>query len=149
MNPTEETKTLPTEMQRWVKLARILAGVGVASALAVAPALTAYRSAAEEARSRAQNVKDKSEAGYQVTKEAMQALDKRIADLESSVRQLLGQQHPAARRGSRPRPITPPAPPVPAKALPNDLDKAKEQVYKGAAAAAVPARDGSTVNHER
>lgn len=133
MNLTEEAKTLPPEMQRWVRLLKIVAGILVGAVAAIAPSIAAYRSAAGEAQERAQVVKDKSEAGYQVTKDAMEALERRLAELERVTRQLAGQQHPPARRGSKPRAPAPPPPPAPRpRALPNDLDQAQRQVYRGA-----------------
>lgn len=137
MGVTEEAKTLPPEMQRWVKLARIGVGLIAGAVVTIGSAITTYRVAADEVKTRTQQVKDKAESGYQVTKEAVGDHDKRIAALEATVRQLSAQQHPAARRGSRPRPIAPPPPPAATKVLPPDLDKAQKQVYQGVAAATV------------
>jgi hypothetical protein len=145
MNLTEEAKTLPPEMQRWVRLARIAVGIIAGAVVTIGSAITTYRVAADEVKTRTQAVKDKSEAGYQVTKEAVADLDKRIAELERVVRQLAAQQHPPARRGSKPRALPPPPQPAPApKALPPDLDQAQRQVYKGAPLAPAPVMDGGT-----
>lgn len=134
MSVTEEAKTLPADMQRWVKLARIAVGLVVGGVVTIGSAITTYRIAADDSRLRTQQVKDKAESGYQVTKEAVGDHDKRIAALEATVRQLSAQQHPPARRGSRPRPITPVAPATPpSKSLPSDLDKAQKQVYQAVA----------------
>jgi hypothetical protein len=145
MSLSEEAKTLPADMQRWVKLARIAVGLIAGAVVTIGSAVTTYRVAAGDAQARTQQVKDKAESGYQVTKEAVGDHDKRIAALEATVRQLAQQQHPPARRGSKPRALPPPQPaPRPAKALPSDLDQAQRQVYKGAPAAPAPVVDGGS-----
>jgi hypothetical protein len=145
VNVTEEAKTLPPELQTWVRLARIGVGILAAAALAIAPAITAYRSAVGDAQVRTQQVKDKSEAGYQVTRPRLEALEREVAEQGRILRQLAGQQHPAARRGSKPRlpPAVPPPPAPPPKALPHDLDQAQRQVYAPAPPPPAPRGDAA------
>lgn len=134
--------------KRYIAGAKTAAAVIAVLVPVIIGAVTAYRVATADAQVRVQASKNKAEAGYQVTKEVVQTQEKRIAELEATVRLLVAQQHPAARRGSRPRPITPsPAPAVASRALPADLDKAEKQVYRGAAPA--PAVDAGAVSHER
>lgn len=115
----------------WVATAKVTAKVIGILASAIVAAVVSYRTAVGDFQARAQVVKDKSEAGYQVSRDALQAHDRRLAELELLVRRLAAQQHPDARRGSRPRPVSPPVvPATPApKALPRDLDQAQRQVY--------------------
>lgn len=130
--------------KRYVALAKTAAAmVGVVVPVIIG-AITAYRAAAAEAQLRVQATKDKAEAGYQLFLKDAEAKETRIRELEATVRQLAAQQHPPARRGSRPRPISPPPPPAAPKALPTDLDKAQKQIYQGGGGAAAPApRDAS------
>lgn len=125
MSPTDdELKTLPPEVQPWVRFAKVAVKIIAAAALAIGPAITAYRSAAGDAvaaassaaataAQRTQSTKNKAEAGYQVTRQAMEALERRVTDLERP------------KKGHRP--ASPPAPVRP-KSLPADLDKAERQV---------------------
>jgi hypothetical protein len=112
---------------------------------AILAVVGAYRNLADETRLRAQRlefrsqtetqrVKNESEAGYQLTRETVLAHDRRLAELEQFVRQLAG-QHPAARRGGRPRLPTPVTTPRP---LPGDLEKAERQISRAAAPAPPP-----------
>lgn len=127
LSPTDDDlKTLPPEVQPWVRFAKVAVKIIAAAALAIGPAITAYHSAAGDAATAAaaaaakaaqgtQATKNKAEAGYQVTRQAMEALEKRVTDLES-VR---------AKKGRKPAMAPKP------KALPPDLDKAERQVYRG------------------
>jgi hypothetical protein len=125
----------------WVATSKVAAKVIGILASAIVAAVVSYRTAVGDFQARAQTVKDKSEAGYQVSKDALQAHDKRLAELELLVRRLAAQQHPDARRGSRPRALPPaPAAPSPPKALPRDLDQAQRQVYAPAAPPPPPPR---------
>lgn len=116
---------------------------GVAGA-AIAAAVGAYRSAASESKDLGQAVKNKSEAGYQVTRHAYEALEARLAAVEAVQRRPV--ELPPARRGPRsaPRKLAPvPAAPRP-RALPTDLDKAERQIYPRAVPpAAAPSPDAA------
>lgn len=136
--PTDETKLIGEEGKKVVQRARawgqaLIIFVG-ALAAAIPVLVGAYRSAVEEARVRAQaaaaaakvetqQVKNESEAGYQVARPVLEEYDRRLRALE------LRDRAPAQRRSGRPRP----APPPPPKVLPPDLAQALRQVTKGAA----------------
>lgn len=136
MTPTDDAvKLLPEEEKRWFAraslLVKILTLVVPALAAVIGSGVLAYRSATDDAKVTTQAAKNKAEAGYQVTKEAMEALEGRVLQLEQAQRQVVGDLH--RRRGAARRvPVAVPA--ASAKVLPADLDKAEHQVYRGAGA---------------
>jgi hypothetical protein len=138
-------ETLPLEVQRWVRRALVAAKVAGVLASALGASWVAVRSAADDARARAQIVKDKSEAGYQVTRAAMEDLEHRLAAAELAIHRLEVASPRPRGPGAPRRPIASPAPSSapPPKPLPPDLDQAQRQVYRGTT---VPAtiRDGGT-----
>jgi uncharacterized protein HemX len=122
--PEKEPGTDPARKirERFPLLYRI-----VVAALAVAPAFGAYFTAAGNARTEAQVVKNKAESGYQVTRDAVAELQERIAQHDNEIAALKR----AVRAGSKRLATTavkvvvqqtapPPAP------LPTSLDKAAE-----------------------
>lgn len=128
MTETEDAlKLLPPPVQPWVRLAKVAPRYIALIVAAVVPAITAYRSAAGDAQERAQSAKNKAEAGYQVTRAAMEALEHRVLVLEQAAHQV---QAPLPKRGAHRPPPIPVAVTVHPKALPADLDKAERQVYR-------------------
>lgn len=114
----------------YVALAK-LAGkaIGILGA-AIIGLIPVYRSVTADGEARAQAAKNKAEAGYQVTRQAMEALEHRVLTLEQAAHAV--QVAPPPRKGAR---RTPPALPVAViahpRVLPADLDKAERQVYRG------------------
>jgi hypothetical protein len=134
--------TLGPDVRRWVVIARAAAKWLAAAVLAIVTAVGTYRSATGDAQIRVQATKNKAEAGYQVTRQAYEALEHRVAELEAAARKIAGDAHRA--HGPR-HAAPPPAPPAPVKAprpLPTDLDKAARQIYQGAPAPAPLLHDG-------
>lgn len=113
------------------------------------PAMSAYHSSQGDGEARAQAAKNKAEAGYQVTRQAMQALEDRVLALEQVARHQQDLSI-APKRGKAPRRLpAPPGPIIPVtvnarpKALPADLDKAERQVYRQAPAPPPRSSDAS------
>lgn len=127
----------------WVTLAKVAAKVIGIVTTAIIAAIVAYQTAISDAQIRAQAAKQLAEDGYQVTRPVVDGHDRRIRELEATVRALSAQQHPPARRGSKPRPLPTPAPvtPTPPKALPKDLDQAQRQILAKPAPLAPRAAD--------
>jgi hypothetical protein len=131
----------------YVAMAKMAAKVLAVLVTAILSAVTAYKTATSDAAAQVQASKNKSEAGYQITKEAMEELQHRVLVLEQAAHRAETDAHLAAHKG---KPIRKPAPPpavvvtASPKPLPADLDKAERQIYKGASPAAAPALDGGT-----
>jgi hypothetical protein len=106
---------------------------------AIVTAVGAYRSASSDASARVQESKNKSEAGYQVTRQAMEAVERRVLTLEQAIRTIESRRPPARRGPARPAPAPTVtiAPARPAQ-LPGNLDIAERQVYRGEAPAPRP-----------
>jgi hypothetical protein len=122
-----------------VAVAKLAAKVAAVIVPAILSAVAAYRSAAGETVTRVQVSKDSAEAGFQVTKHAVEELQVRMLALEQALaKRAAAEAPPRTRRSKPPAPVVLPKPPVP---LPNDLDKAKQQVYSTVAAAAPPPHD--------
>ena len=142
--PTESgLQPLGSRGRRYVAWAKLLAKVlGILAPVVVSNVVT-YRTAISDASATSQVVKDKAEAGYQVTRPAIEGLERRVQVLEEAVRRqeiaAAAQKAASARLGAHPRPRLMPAPSapplrvVPTKpaALPGDLDEAQQQVEKG------------------
>lgn len=143
----DDVSPLGKDGKRLIALAKTGAVVIGILATSIIGAVTSYRAAATDAQLRVQAGKDKAEAGYQLTKEAVvsdraerAALEKRVAALEARLVGLAPDPHRRLRGAMARRPPVPLAPAP--KALPADLDKAERQVYRGAPAPAVPRTDG-------
>ena len=128
-----------------VAAAKMAAKVIAVITPALIGAVSAYKSATSETQVRVQSSKNKSEAGYQVTRQAVEALEQRVLVLEERAHRA----ELAAAKAKPPRPThrgglpAPPAPPPPpsapmAKQLPANLDVAERQVYKGVTAPSSP-----------
>lgn len=122
---------------RWVGA---FAGVVIS---AIVSATASYRTASTETQARVQSSKNKSEAGYQVTRQAVEALEQRVLVLEerahkAEVATAKAKPPRPAHRGGLPAPPAPPPPAPPAKQLPANLDVAERQVYNGVAASSAP-----------
>jgi hypothetical protein len=136
---TEEPEKEPTDPARKLRERFPLLYRIVVAALAVAPAFGAYFTAAGNARTEAQVVKNKAESGYQVTRDAVAELQERIAQHDNEIAALKR----AVRAGSKKLAATavkvivhpPAAPPAP---LPTSLDKAAEQKAAPEPAKAAP-----------
>lgn len=107
----------------------------VAAFIAVISSIHAYQAASADAKARAQKTKDLSEAGFQVTKHAVEELQARVQVLERAAKRAEDEsaRQVKARRSPRRSPVVPLAP-IPvvvsrAKALPSNLDTAKAVVY--------------------
>lgn len=143
--PTEEAPPLmvdgrvqPKNIPVWAK------GVGIgiialATSLVTAwgivePKIEAYQDhaakRAEEAEARAKQAKQAAEGGYQVTKDYVQGLERRIAVLEAA-----SKRAPARPGARRQLPVIAPARPAP---LPHDLNAAEAQATKAAPPAQGP-----------
>jgi hypothetical protein len=131
----------------WVGAAKKIAKVLLVLAPALGGAVTSYRTAATDTRERVQATKNKSEAGYQVTRQAVEALEQRVLVLEERAHKAevaVAKAKPprTAHRGiGLPAPPAPPPPsPLPqrVKQLPSNLDLAERQVYNGVATPSPP-----------
>jgi hypothetical protein len=127
--------------RRAIRNAKLLAAVIGIVAPVVTTQIVTYRTATAEAQQRSQEVKDKAEAGYQVTRPAIEALERRVQQLEEALRReqaATAAAKAAAKASPHPKHLLPAPPPpplhiVPAKAppvLPGDLDQAQRQIYK-------------------
>lgn len=135
MTPAEDAEEITaaaTKATVWAKWIAILGGALVA---VLTPAITAHQLAVSEAKQAAAKVaatavdvaakaksdgqatKNEAEAGYQVTRQAMEALEHRLLVLE---------------RAKSHRRVKPPA------ALPTDLKQAEKVVFKGAPVPVAP-----------
>lgn len=114
---------------RYIVLAKVAAKVIAILAAAIVSAVTAIRAASYDAQEKAQAAKNKAEAGYQVTRAAMEAIEHRVLVLEQAARQA---QQPAKKGTRKPAPVVPVTVTPRPKPLPGDLDKAEKQVYRGA-----------------
>ena len=136
----EDLRTLDGRIN-WVNVAKLAAVImpilGAAAGLAYKAAVS---TATGDAKGTSQQVKNKSEAGYQVTREEVSAHGAELLALRSRVLALeAAAARPVVKKGAKPvRKPVPPAAFSP-KALPPDLDKAEKQVYSGAVAAPAPA----------
>lgn len=109
---------------KWIAGALLIIGPAVGSSIGayrVNKAETAEKVAAAEAK--AQQAKNASEAGFQLTKEYVLALEHRISVLELAAKRA----QPTGGRVRRPVPVATVPRPAP---LPADLNKAEAQVYK-------------------
>jgi hypothetical protein len=124
-----------------IAVAKVVAGVLAVIVPALVGAVSTYRIGAQETQERVQSSKNKSEAGYQVTRQAVEALEKRMLLLEQGLRKVEAPPKPkGARPAHRGGPLPPaPPPPVAVKQLPSNLDLAERQVYRGVAAPSTPA----------
>jgi len=122
-------------------VAKALGILAPALAAAVVASVGAYKTAVDETRAKSQEVKNKSEAGYQVTKPALEALERRVLVLEEAARRMqvaTEAAHPEARAKARHRAASTLPPPVPVvvnahpRPLPSNLDEAERQIYRGA-----------------
>jgi type IV secretory pathway VirB6-like protein len=96
--------TLGPDVRRWVVIARAAAKWLAAAVLAIVTAIGTYRSATGDAQIRVQATKNKAEAGYQVTRQAYEALEQRVAELEAAARRSAGDAHRPHGAPRRPAP---------------------------------------------
>jgi len=127
------------------KLTALVIGIIVPS---IAGSMSAISAAKATAEAQSHAVKQKSEAGFQVTKAAVEELQARVLVLEQAARRAQAAEARAKRpKQARAQPPLPPAPTVAVterpKALPRDLDKAERQVYQGAPTSQPPAARAS------
>jgi hypothetical protein len=142
----DDLSPLGTKGRRAIAVAKTAVVVLGIVASGVAGIVATYRAASARDRADAgtKEATDLTRGNYKAVAPSVNDHEKRIHDLEETVRQLVGQQHPPARRGSKPRAPAPmPPPPKPVKTLPPDLDRAIQQATKSPAPpAAPPAGDG-------
>jgi hypothetical protein len=98
---------------------------------AIVAAIVAVKTAVTDGAVRSQVNKNKAEAGYQLTRQAVEALEARQAELEQEVRTLRAHQSAMSPNRLHPptRPPPPPQEPSSPTRLPSDLDKAERKVY--------------------
>lgn len=114
-----------------VAVARQAAKIITIAAAVITGLIPVYKSLTADSEARSQAAKNRAEAGYQLTKQAMEDLQHRVLTLEQAAHAV--QATPPPKKGARrPPPPVPVAVTIHPKALPADLDKAERQVYRSA-----------------
>lgn len=119
------------DLSGYITAAKVIAKVIAIIVPAIVGAIIAVKTAITDAAARSQANKNKAEAGYQLTRQALEALEARQAQIEQELR-ALKTAPPAAAAKHAPvhKALPPPAIPPPPHQLPSDLDKAERQVYR-------------------